>query len=130
MTVSPIVPALGRLLLAAIFLMSGLGKLADPAATAAYIASKGLPLPELAAWGASAVEVFGGLLLISGFQTRLAALALAGFTVAAAVLFHAEFGDRNQMIHFLKNIAIVGGLLQVVAFGAGAFSLDAWRSRD
>lgn len=130
MTVSPIVPALGRLLLAAIFLMSGLGKLADPAATAAYIASKGLPLPELAAWGASAVEVFGGLLLIAGFQTRLAALALAGFTVAAAVLFHAEFGDRNQMIHFLKNIAIVGGLLQVVAFGAGAFSLDAWRSRD
>jgi putative oxidoreductase len=129
MTVSPIVPALGRLLLAAIFLMSGLGKLADPAATAAYIASKGLPLPELAAWGASAVEVFGGLLLIAGFQTRLAALALAGFTVAAAVLFHAEFGDRNQMIHFLKNIAIVGGLLQVVAFGAGAFSLDARRNR-
>jgi len=129
MTVSPLVPALGRLLLAAIFLMSGLGKLADPAGTAAYIASKGLPLPELAAWGASAVEVFGGLLLIAGLQTRLAALALAGFTLAAAFLFHAEFGDRNQMIHFLKNIAIVGGLLQVIAFGAGAYSLDAWRNR-
>ena len=66
----------------------------------------------------------GGLALLLGFQTRLAATTLAIFTLATAVLFHNNMADQNQMIHFLKNIAITGGLLQVIAFGAGAFSLD------
>ena len=121
--------ATGRVLLAAIFLISGFGKLADPAGTQGYIAAAGLPLPILAYLAAVAVEVGGGLLLIVGYQTRLVALALAVFSVVAAFGFHHNFADMNQMIHFLKNIAMAGGLLQVVAFGAGAFSLDALRAR-
>ena len=121
------VPALGRLLLAVIFLMSGVGKIAAPAATAGYIASTGLPLPYAGLILAIVVEVGGGLLLVAGYQTRLVAIALALFTLATALAFHNNFADQNQMIHFLKNIAIVGGLLQVAAFGAGSFSLDARR---
>jgi putative oxidoreductase len=118
------VPAFGRLLIAAIFLISGLGKIAAPAMTQGYIASVGLPAPLLAYLLAIAVEVGGGILLVIGFRTRIVALVMAIFTVAAALCFHRDFADQNQMIHFLKNIAIAGGLLQVVAFGAGAFSID------
>ena len=117
-------PALGRLLIALIFVMSGLGKIAAPAATIAYIQSAGAPLAPAAYVIAVIVEVVGGLALLVGFQTRLTAAVLAIFTLATAVLFHNNMADQNQMIHFLKNIAITGGLLQVVAFGAGAFSLD------
>jgi putative oxidoreductase len=70
------------------------------------------------------VEVGGGILLVLGFQTRIVALVIANFTVVSALFFHCDFADQNQMIHFLKNIAMAGGLLQVFAFGAGAFSLD------
>jgi putative oxidoreductase len=118
------VPAIGRFLIAVIFLISGFGKIADPAGTQAYIAAVGLPLPLIGLLLAIVVEVGGGLLLVAGYQTRLVALVLAGFTLATALAFHNNFGDLNQMIHFLKNIAIIGGLLQVVAFGPGAFSLD------
>ncbi len=117
-------PALGRLLIALIFVMSGLGKIAAPAATIAYIQSAGAPLAPAAYAIAVIVEVVGGLALLVGFQTRLTAAVLAIFTLATAVLFHNNMADQNQMIHFLKNIAITGGLLQVIAFGAGAFSLD------
>jgi putative oxidoreductase len=117
-------PVLGRVLIALIFVMSGLSKIAAPAATIAYIQSAGAPLPPLAFAVAVIVEVVGGLALIAGFRTRLAAAVLAVFTLATAVLFHNNMADQNQMIHFLKNIAITGGLLQVIAFGAGAFSLD------
>lgn len=122
-TTSP-VPAIGRLLLAAIFLLSGFGKLADPAGTIGYITASGLPLPMLAYAAAVAVEVGGGLLLVLGFHTRLAALALAGFSVVTGLAFHNAVGDQNQMIHLMKNLAMAGGLLQVAAFGAGAFSVD------
>lgn len=114
----------GRVLLAAIFLLSGVGKLADPAGTAAYVASAGLPAPALAAWGAAILETVGAIALIAGFRTRIFALALAGFSVIAAVFFHAQFADQNQMIHFLKNLAIAGGLLQLAAFGPGRFALN------
>jgi putative oxidoreductase len=117
-------PALGRLLIALIFVISGLSKIAAPAATIAYIQSAGAPLAPAAFAVAVIVEVVGGLALIFGFQTRLTAAALAIFTLAAGILFHNNMADQNQMIHFLKNVAITGGLLQVVAFGAGAFSLD------
>jgi putative oxidoreductase len=120
-----ILPLLGRLLIAAIFVMSGLGKLSDPAGTTAYIASVGLPMADIATWAAILVELGGGILLIAGFQTRLVAFARAGFCVVSAALFHNQFGDRMQMINFMKNLAMAGGLLQVVAFGAGSFSLDA-----
>lgn len=118
----------GRLLLAAIFLLSGWSKLSDPAGTAAYIGSVGLPLSALGAYLAIAVELIGGTMLVIGYRTRLAAASLALFTLAAAIFFHSAIGDQNQFIHFFKNVAIVGGLLQVVAFGAGRLSLDGHRA--
>jgi putative oxidoreductase len=124
----PLVATFGRLLIAAIFLMSGLGKIANPQMTQGYIASAGLPFPLLAYLVAIAIEVGGGALLVVGFQTRIVAIVMAVFTVAAALSFHHNFADQNQMVHFLKNIAITGGLLQVVAFGAGSFSIDGRRA--
>ena len=121
------VAAFGRLLIAVIFLISGVGKVVAPDMTQGYIAAAGLPLPLVADLIAIAVEVGGSILLIVGFQTKLAALALAIFSVAAAVGFHHNFADQDQLIHFLKNIAMAGGLLQVAAFGPGALSIDARR---
>ncbi|MCL6653728.1 LysR family transcriptional regulator [Agrobacterium rubi] len=121
--------ATGRLLLAVMFIFSGLGKIMAPEATQSYIASVGLPLPLLSYLLAVAVEVGGGILLVIGYQTRIVSLVIAAFTLATALVFHNDFTDQNQMIHFLKNISIVGGLLQVAAFGAGSLSLDARRLR-
>ncbi|MFZ6647912.1 DoxX family protein [Undibacterium sp. TJN25] len=118
------VPFIGRLLMSAIFLLSGVGKLAAPAGTIGYIASSGLPFATLGFIVAVIVEVGGGVLLVLGYKTRLVASVLALFTIAAGLAFHHAFGDQNQMIHFLKNLAMAGGLLQVAAFGAGAYSLD------
>jgi putative oxidoreductase len=123
-TTSRFVPAFGRLLMGTIFLASGLGKLAAPAATLGYIESAGLPLPVAALAASIVVEVGGSLLLIAGYRTRLVALVLAVFSVVTAFAFHTAFADQNQMIHFLKNLAMAGGLLQVVTFGAGSLSLD------
>nr|WP_280519624.1 DoxX family protein [Cupriavidus pauculus] len=119
-----VVPAVGRILMAAIFLVSGIGKLAAPAATMGYIASVGLPAPALGLIGALILELAGAALLAAGYKTRLVALLLAGYAAVTALIFHHALGDQNQMFHFLKNLAMAGGLLQVVAFGAGAFSLD------
>jgi putative oxidoreductase len=119
----------GRVLIATIFILSGASKLADPAGTIGYIASAGLPLPQLAFAGAAAVELFGGLALVLGYGTRIVALALAIFSILAALTFHSALSDQNQFIHFFKNIAMAGGLLQVVAFGGGRFSLDGRRSK-
>ena len=114
----------GRLLIGVPFAMSGLSKLAAYGATTAMIGAVGLPVPPLAYAVAVAVELGGGLLLIAGFQTRIVAIALALFSLATALSFHSNFADQNQMIHFLKNLMMAGGLLQVVAFGAGSFSID------
>ncbi len=126
---SSFLPAIGRVLMATLFLVSGFGKVMAPAATKGYIASAGLPLPEIAYLGAVAVEVGLGLALLLGYRTRLVAALMAAFTVVTAIGFHADFADGNQMNHFLKNIAISGGLLYVAAYGATAFSLDALRTR-
>ena len=117
-------PFAGRLLLGLPFAMSGLSKLGAYGATTAMIGAVGLPLPPLAFAVAVAAELGGGLLLIAGYQTRFVALALAIFSVATALSFHGNFADQNQMIHFLKNVMMAGGLLQIAAFGAGALSLD------
>lgn len=119
--------AAGRFLLAILFIMSGLSKIATPAAIIGYIASAGLPFPTLGYVVALVVEIGGGLLLLAGFHARIVAAILGIFTIAAAGAFHHDFADQNQLIHFLKNVAITGGLLQVAAFGAGRFSLDARR---
>lgn len=121
--------AVGRLFIALIFIVSGLGKIAAPGATQDYIAAVGLPLPMISYLLAVIVEVGGGIAILVGFQVRITGLVLAVFTLATAVLFHNDLADQNQMIHFLKNVAIAGGLLQVAAFGAGALSLDERRLR-
>lgn len=113
----------GRLLLAALFLLSGIGKLSAPAATIAYIGSSGMPLPMVGYVIAVAIEIGGGVALVTGFNARYAAAALAVFSLATGFAFHYALSDQNQFIHFWKNIAITGGMLQVVAFGPGRFAL-------
>jgi putative oxidoreductase len=125
MDVTRFLPLLGRLLIGLPFLMSGFGKLTAYGATIAYIGSVGLPLAPLGWAIAVAFEIGGGLLLVLGFRARAVAFGLAVFTLATAIFFHRNFADQNQMIHFLKNIMIIGGLLQIAHFGAGRFSLDA-----
>jgi putative oxidoreductase len=117
-------PFAGRLLIGLPFAMSGLSKLAAYGPTTEMISAVGLPVPPLAFAVAVAVELGGGLLLIAGFRVSLIAIALALFSLATAISFHTNFADQNQMIHFLKNIMIAGGLLQIAAFGAGAMSVD------
>ena len=119
----------GRVMLAALFILSGFGKITAAESTQGYIASVGLPLPFLSYLIAVVVELGGGLLLLIGFQTRIVSLGIAAFSLVAAVVFHHDFADQNQMVHFLKNIAISGGLLQIAAFGAGALSLDGRRTQ-
>jgi len=118
------IPLIGRILLALPFILSGVGKLGAAAATVGYIAAMSVPLPVVAFAIAVILEIGGGLLILVGYRTRIAALALAVFTLAAGLIFHHNFGDQNQFIHFMKNVMLAGGLLQLVAFGAGAFSLD------
>jgi len=128
--VSPDVVALvGRILLAAIFVMSGLGKIAQPAITIGYMRAAGLPLAPVGLAVAALIEVGGGLALILGYRVRVSATLLALFALATATIFHSALADQNQMIHFFKNMAIAGGLLQVAAFGGGRLSLDARQVR-
>jgi putative oxidoreductase len=120
-------PLVGRILMAAIFVMSGIGKIANPAGTIGYISAMGLPFPELGLAAAIGIEVVGGLLLVAGLYTRPVALALAAFSVVTGLIFKSANADQNQMIHLMKNLAMAGGLLQIAAFGAGSLSLDARR---
>jgi len=122
-------PLLGRVLIGAPFILSGLSKLAAHDATVGYIGSVGLPFPQLGWLIAIAVELVGGALLLIGYRARVVALVAALFALATAIFFHRNFADQNQMIHFLKNIMIVGGLLQIVFFGAGPMSIDASRKQ-
>jgi len=122
-------PLLGRILIALLFIPAGINKITGFSGTVGYIASKGLPLPQVAAAGAIAVEVVVALALLVGFKTRFAALILAAFTLVAAVIFHnfwavPEAQKMVQTIMFNKNLAIVGGLIYIAVFGAGPFSLD------
>ena len=126
--VTTIVPAVGRVMISAIFILSGLSKLAAPAMTIGYIQSAGLPLPSVAFGLSAFVEIVGGIALLLGYRTRIVASVLFLFALATAVFFHRAFADQNQFIHFFKNIAMAGGLLHVVAFGGGRISLDGRRA--
>ena len=122
-----------RLLMVALFLPAGIGKLTGFAGTVGYISSVGLPLPTIAAAVAAIVEIVGSLALLAGFGTRIAALVLAAFTLVASFFFHNYWGvpaDQAfmQQLLFFKNIAVVGGLLAIAANGAGAWSLDSRRA--
>ena len=119
-----VLPLVGRILVATIFILSGLSKIGAPTATQGYIAAMGLPAPLLAYIGAIVMELGGGLLLLAGYRTKVVAAALAVFSIVTAFVFHHALADQNQMIHFLKNLAMAGGLLQFVAYGAGRISLD------
>ena len=122
----------GRILLGLIFVLSGFAKISGFDGTAGYIASKGLPLPQLVAALTIVVELGGGLALMAGLYTRQAVVALAAFSLLTAVVFHnfwaAPQGEQMmQQINFMKNLAIAGGMLVLAAFGPGRLSVDARR---
>jgi len=113
---------LGRLLLAMMFFMAGLNKISNFAGTQAYMEAMGVPGALLPL--AIALEVLGGLAIILGWQTKLAALALAGFSVVSAAIFHADFSNQAEMTSFMKNVTIAGGFLLLVAHGQGSYAMD------
>ncbi len=124
------VSVVGRVLLALMFILSGFGKLGNIQGTAAFIASGGLPAPTVLAVAVGALELFGGLALVAGYQVRLTGLALAAFTVAASVVFHAFWSAPAEQqfvtqLLFMKNISVAGGMLLISALGAGPLSIDA-----
>lgn len=128
------VPLAGRILLASIFIMSGLGKVGSWEATAGYMAAKGMPMIPFFLTGAIALEVLGGVAVALGLFARVGAALLLCFLIPATLIFHAfwTFGageSQMQMIMFMKNLSIMGGLLFVLGQGPGALSLDAWRAR-
>ncbi|MCW8935662.1 MAG: DoxX family protein [Gammaproteobacteria bacterium] len=118
-----VIEFVGRLFLGHIFLLSGITKIGDAyAGTAGYMDSMGVPgglLPLVIA-----LEIIGGLMVIVGFKVKWAAYALAGFSIMAAIIFHANFADQMQMILFMKNFTIAGGLLLLSVHGAGVLSID------
>jgi len=120
---------LGRVAMSVIFIHGGWGKLLAPAGTQALLASHDLPLMQLGWILAVIVELGGGLAILFGLFTRPVGLVLAIWCLATALIAHTNFADRNQEIHFLKNTAMMGGFLYITAFGARAWSLDAWWSR-
>lgn len=117
----------GRILLASLFLLSGLGKIGNYSATAAYMSSAGVPAALLPL--VIATEVGGAISIIVGWKTRVTAFLLAGFTLVTALIFHTNFADQLQMVMFWKNVSIAGAFLLLVANGAGPLSLDRRRAR-
>lgn len=123
---------IGRILLAIVFVPAGFGKIAGFAGAVGYATAMGLPLPQVGVAIALVIELFGGLALLIGFRTQIAAIALAVFTLVASFYFHAFWSvpaeqQMVQQLMFFKNIAITGGLLAFAAFGPGAYSVDARR---
>ena len=123
------VAALGRVGIAALFLWAGYGKFVYMDGNIGYMKAYGMPAPELLIWPALLVELVGGALILLGWKTRWAALALIAFTIPAMFMFHAYWAvpaDQimNQQVHFMKNAAILGGLLYICAFGSGRIALD------
>lgn len=118
---------IARVLLALIFILAGLNKFGNIAGTAGYIGSVGLPMGTLLAWAAAIFEVVAGIAILIGFQTKLAAYALAVFCVVSGAIFHNNFGDQIQFILFMKNLAMAGGFLALAVSGPGSISVDAKR---
>ena len=116
-----------RVALAALFIVAGLGKLGDVQGFAGYMASGGVP--SFLAWPVIAFEILGGIAILVGFQTRLVAVALAGFSLLTGLMFHFVPADQLQMTMFFKNVGLAGGYLLLTAFGAGSLSIDNFKSR-
>jgi putative oxidoreductase len=128
-TLTPL-PAIGRILLALIFVLAGISKLGATATTVAHMADHGIPYANDLVWGVIALELGGGIMLIIGLLTRLVAAAFFFYLLALAVIFHAYWTMTGAAAHaqhgdFFQHLAIMGGMLFVVAFGAGPFSIDA-----
>ena len=123
-----IIQLLGRIMLALIFILAGIGKILDPAGTVGYMQSVGLP--ALLLWPTIALEIIGGICVAIGFQTRFVAFVLATFSITAAVIFHRNFADQMQMIMFLKNIGLAGGLLLLATSGKTGLSVDNRRTKN
>lgn len=122
-----VIVLVGRIFLSTIFILSGFGKLTDISGTAAYFAMLHMPAATLVAVGAGLIELLGGLAILIGFQTRIAAWVLALFSIASALVAHMNWADTTQLINFEKNVAISGGFLLLAIYGPGALSLDALR---
>ena len=125
----PTMALVGRILIGAIFIMSGIAKLTDTSGTVAHMTAAGIPAPYTLCLIAGTAEVLGGIALVFGFLTRLAALGLFLFMIPTTLIFHSFWTyegaeQKMQMINFMKNLAIIGGLLQVMSFGASLYSID------
>lgn len=118
---------IARILMAIIFVLAGFGKLTDISGTAAYFAMYNLPATTVVAVVVGLIELLGGLAILVGFQTRIAAWVLAIFCIATALVAHRDWADMNNMIHFQKNLAMAGGFLVLALHGAGALSVDGRR---
>ncbi len=121
---TPLVELLGRIFLALVFLGSALSQITEFAATEDYMAAQGMPAPGWFLVGAISLELFGGLCLVLGYRVRAAAVALIVFLVPATLIFHFDVANQEQMVHTMKNLAILGGLLVVASHGSGSVSLD------
>lgn len=124
---APALVLLGRVLLSVIFILAGYAKLTAIGGTAGWFASLGLPMPTATTVIVGLVELVGGLAILFGFKTRIAALVLGVFTLAATAIAHLDFADQIQVMFLQKNLAIAGGLFVLAAFGAGALSVDGRR---
>lgn len=129
-----ITPLAGRFLLSLVFLVSGFFKVAGYSQMVGFAAAKGLPLTSVSIACAAAIELLGGLAILTGFHTRIAAWLLLLYLIPTTLLFHNFWAlqgmeQQDNMIHFLKNLAIMGGLLTLAAHGAGALSIDSRRSK-
>lgn len=123
----PLAILVARVLLMLLFLVSGLGKLGNLAGTQSYMETMGVP--GILLWPTIAFEIITGLCILLGFQTRLVAAVLAGFSLVTAFIFHHQFNDPTQQIMFLKNMAIAGGFILLACTGAGRYSIDGRRRR-
>ena len=127
-TIHNLATLIGRVLLSFMFIMAGYNKIGGYAGTQGYMESMGVPgmlLPLVIL-----LELGAGLLLLVGWQSRIMAFLLAGFTLIANLIFHTNFAEQMQSIMFMKNLAIIGGLLFVVAFGPGQWAVDSRSSRE
>jgi putative oxidoreductase len=119
-----IVPLIGRILLAVLFLISAYNKVTNVAGTTGYFGKLGLPMPDILVWVVIAVEAGGGIFTVIGFQTRLVAWGMAIFVLLTALIGHKFWVDASQMTQFLKNLGIMGGFLMLAVAGPGRLSVD------
>ena len=115
---------IGRILLVLIFLNSGIGKIGNFEGTAQYMAKSGMPFTNFFLVGAIFLELVGSITVVLGYHARFGALLLLIFLIPTTLIFHTNFADRMQMIHFMKNVSMFGGCLILLSAGAGRFSLD------